>query len=44
MEEGNRFADWEIGPERDSFFQIDREYLAPTFDDDVLERIEMVQG
>jgi len=42
---GKRYADWQIGPERDSFFQVDSEYLAISFGTDgVLDSITFQQG
>lgn len=42
---GRRRADWFLGLERDSFFQVDSELLALTFGrDDVLSSIRFVQG
>jgi hypothetical protein len=42
---GTRSADWQIGLERDSFFQLDSEYLSLRFGrDDVLRSATMTQG
>jgi hypothetical protein len=40
-----RYADWPIGLERDSIFQVDSEYLSLTFDTaDRLRSARLVQG
>lgn len=42
---GRRVADWELGLERDSFFQVDNEFLSLRFDRlDRLRSLEFVQG
>lgn len=45
VERGNRTVRWDIGPERDSFFQIDNELLSLTFDpQNQLRSAKIVQG
>lgn len=44
-EKGNRVIDWDIAPERDSFFQIDDDLLVLTFGQDQKRRVaEIVQS
>jgi hypothetical protein len=45
VDKGKRVLNWDIGPERDSFFQIDDELLVLTFgQDQKLSSAEMVQS
>ena len=43
-DQGADEADWLIGDERDSFFQVDSEFLAISFKDDVVSKAEIAQG
>ena len=45
VSDGRRYADWDVGAERDSFFQVDNEYFSLTFGTDgVLESVTFEQG
>jgi hypothetical protein len=37
-------VDWLIGDERDSFFQVDSEFLAISFKEGVVSKVEIAQG
>jgi hypothetical protein len=39
-----REVDWDIGLERDSFFQVDDEFLTVSFKHDLVSKVEIVQG
>jgi hypothetical protein len=39
-----REVDWEIGLERDSFLQVDSEFLTITFKNDLVSKVEIAQG
>jgi hypothetical protein len=41
---GERQLTWEIGPERDSFFQVDSDFLEVVLRDGVVTRVEQFQG